>query len=284
MALLPTGWTRGVLFQPSGDLLTSSRESGLKRWPIRPVPGSAGTYRVGPPEPLLAGQTERVAQSGDGRTVAATQQEGARVLDLKRPAAPGPLLPHTGAVSVAISPDGRWIVTGTRDQTGIKVWSTSDHKPGPELPITGGATAAFSPDGRWLATVEVGECRLWNVATWEPGIRIPSYGRAVAFTPDSQLLAVQTDCNFIALLDPSTGKELTTLESPDQDRHGWMGFSPDGTRLVTTNNDSASVHIWDLRRLREGLAALGLDWARPAYPEARPSAAGALVQLQIAEK
>jgi len=36
-------------------------------------------------------------------------------------------------------------------------------------------------------------------------------------------------------------------------------FSPDGATLLTTA--SGTVHVWDLRRLRQELAALSLDWS-----------------------
>jgi tetratricopeptide (TPR) repeat protein len=35
---------------------------------------------------------------------------------------------------------------------------------------------------------------------------------------------------------------------------------------VATNNDSQSIHVWDLRAIREQLAKLELDWDLPPYP------------------
>ena len=46
-----------------------------------------------------------------------------------------------------------------------------------------------------------------------------------------------------------------------------MRFSPDGTRLaVMTSNHT--IHVWDLRAIRQGLAEIGLDWDLPPYPPA----------------
>jgi len=47
-------------------------------------------------------------------------------------------------------------------------------------------------------------------------------------------------------------------------------FSTDGTQLVTTNNDSSSIHVWDLRAIRQQLAKMGLDWELAPYPPAGP--------------
>ncbi len=278
LAVLPTGYTPSVLFQPSGDLLTSGHTAGAQLWPMRPVADSPGVYRIGPPEQLLPGRAERLAQTADGRTVAITPNfEGARVLELAQPRVIGPLRAHKSAINVALSPNGRWLATGASQHgTGIKVWSARDQQPARDLPIDGPGRPAFSPDGRWLATTTRGECRLWKPGTWEPGPRLAASGWGIAFTPDSRLLAVPTELATIALVDPDTGRAVATLKSPDQDRVGWIGFSPDGTRLLTTNNDSGSVHIWDLRRVREQLVPLELDWDQPPYPPERPANSAAL--------
>ena len=34
---------------------------------------------------------------------------------------------------------------------------------------------------------------------------------------------------------------------------------------MTTSNDSQSIHVWDLRMIREKLAKMGLDWDLPEY-------------------
>jgi hypothetical protein len=48
------------------------------------------------------------------------------------------------------------------------------------------------------------------------------------------------------------------------------GCSSDGTQLVASNDDSQSIHVWDLRAIREQLAKIRLDWDLPPYPPAGP--------------
>jgi tetratricopeptide (TPR) repeat protein len=64
----------------------------------------------------------------------------------------------------------------------------------------------------------------------------------------------------------ASGKELATLEAPRNfGGAGGAHFSPDGTWLaVATGNHT--VHLWDLRAIRRGLAELDLDWELPSYP------------------
>jgi hypothetical protein len=49
-----------------------------------------------------------------------------------------------------------------------------------------------------------------------------------------------------------------------------MCFSPDGSHLVATHVEFKGIYVWDLRRIREQLAGLGLDWEAPPYPPAAP--------------
>jgi hypothetical protein len=76
---------------------------------------------------------------------------------------------------------------------------------------------------------------------------------------------VEHDNGIIRLLNPQTGGEYARLEDPCQDRADRLVFAPDGAQLVATNNDRQSIHVWDLRAIRETLAEMGLDWDLPAY-------------------
>jgi WD40 repeat protein len=116
------------------------------------------------------------------------------------------------------------------------------------------------------------------VPSWEPGLELPDQGWSATFSPDGRLLAIDTGQGTIRLVDPETGREYARLEDPDQDRAGLLSFSPDGTKLVATSNDSYALHVWDLRAIRSHLGDMGLDWGLPPYP---PRKAEALAPLRL---
>jgi eukaryotic-like serine/threonine-protein kinase len=261
---LKSSGSTAVLFEPSpsGALLTNG-SAGLLRWPAKVEPDSPGVLRIGPPRKLsIPGPIVNVAASRDGRVIAVAQFRGGRVLHLDRPGQLVVLGPHDDARGVAVSPDGRWVATGSHTGTGVKVWESQSGKCVAELLPQIGSYVGFSPNGKWLLTTG-GGCRLWSVDSWLAGPKIG--GDSAAFSADSKMLAV-TNGSAVRLVDPDSGREFASLDDPNQDRPRDIIFSPDGTLLVAANDDSRSVHVWDLRLIREQLAAMGLDWDLPKYP------------------
>jgi len=260
-----------ALFEPSGALLTNGPAS-LLRWPVQAEPATPPLLRIGPPLKLsLPGSQNVLACSRDGSVIASPQLfQGGLVLHLDRPERPVRLTDHEDVRYIAVSPDGRWVATGSHGASAqVKVWEAQSGNLDKELSVEPGATVGFSPNGKWLVTGDRG-CRLWAVETWRAGPHIDGVARtAFAFSPDSKLLAMETGFGVVRLLDPDTGREYARLEDPHLDRSGSLSFTPDGAQLITTNTDNASIHVWDLRPIREQLAKLGLDWDLPAYRPAR---------------
>jgi WD40 repeat protein len=115
----------------------------------------------------------------------------------------GRLAGQSGPVnSVAFSPDGKTLASGSTDGT-VLLWDVATHQP-IGAPLTGqnasifsvvfSASVAFSPDGNILASGNNdGTVRLWDVATHHQ-IGNPLIGHigpvhSVAFSPDGKTLA-----------------------------------------------------------------------------------------------
>jgi serine/threonine protein kinase/WD40 repeat protein len=252
-------------FEPSGAVLTFG-VGVQRRWPIEAV-GPDGMLRVGPPQPLpFPAPAGQIATNRDGRVMGSAQARGALVWHADKGNELVKLTPQHDVRFVAVSPDGRWIATGSHSSTDVyvKVWDSRTGGHIADLPVEGSSRVGFSPDGRWLLTTG-GGCRLWAAGTWREGPKIGGIG-AFAFSSDSKVLAVEAGSGAVRLLDPDTGREYARLEDPNQDRAHNLAFSPDGSQLVASTNDGPAVHAWDLRAIRAELAQRALDWYLPPYP------------------
>jgi serine/threonine protein kinase/WD40 repeat protein/Tfp pilus assembly protein PilF len=275
VADLRTALTRPLLWEDSGALLTCGR-SGLLRWALHIDAGPPEVYRFGPPERLLAsGSLDVWGASADGQTIALPNYNaGAVVVNHGQAQRTVRLQPQEDVRYCAVSPDGRWVATGSHSNTDMfaaKVWEAATGRPVKALPVPGLCNVCFSPDGRWLLTT-AGGCRLWAVGTWAEG---PTVGGATGcFSPEGKLVAVEDSAGALRLVETETGREVVRLEAPEQTRLMPGSFTPDGTSLIAVGVDTQAVHIWDLRGLRQGLAELGLDWVAPPYPPATKPATG----------
>jgi len=134
---------------------------------------------------------------------------------------------HTGYLrSVAFSPDGTKVLTGSYDNT-ARLW---DAEAGAQIRIfTGHAdvvfSVAFSPEGAKVLTGSADDtARLWNAAT---GAEIGTFqGYVVAFSPDGTEVLTGCHDNNARLWDTATGAHVRTFSGHSAAVRS-VAFSPD---------------------------------------------------------
>ncbi|KAJ2924132.1 hypothetical protein H1R20_g12960, partial [Candolleomyces eurysporus] len=107
-----------------------------------------------------------------------------------------PMTGHSDYVrSVAFSPDGKYIVSGSDDNT-IRLWDAHTGQPALE-PITEQSgwvrSVAFSPDGKYIVSGSDDKTiRLWDAQTGQPALEPieehTDWVRSVAFSPDGKYI------------------------------------------------------------------------------------------------
>ncbi|MFC8197977.1 helix-turn-helix domain-containing protein [Streptomyces sp. NPDC057298] len=172
-----------------------------------------------------------------------------------------------GAMKVALSADGRTLVTSSNLDRTIRIHRLSADRPqttlsGPDSTYI--ADMKFSPDGRTIATVRQGPpgrgaIQLWNIRTGDSKATLaldPDLARrgkqppdvisrlaAVGFTPAGRALAARfTKNRVIEIRDVATGRHRQSLSLRVTDA---AAFSPDGTRLAVVGK-KGTVRIWHL--------------------------------------
>jgi WD40 repeat protein len=140
----------------------------------------------------------------------------------------------------------------------------------PSLSIYGGA---FARDDGLLVAGSLEEYVAWDTRYWSNLWKMPrenagdSHAR-VALTRDGTLGALTLSAQTIRLFDPWTAREFAVLEAPEPENIDWLAFSPDDVLLAATTR-SGATHLWDLRLIRQELAAMNLDWDAPPLPPAQ---------------
>lgn len=194
--------------------------------------------------------TRFVTVSSDGRWVASSTWGGVRenrieVFDLLAGEESVFTLRKPNNVSVAFSPDSKWLVTGSGDE--YSIWRM----------------------GSWGEPVRS-----------LPRDRPISLAGPIAFTADSKVLAIASSEEHVKLVSVDKNwEEITTLVAPDPKLLSRLRFSHRGQLAAVTDNNV--IQLWDLGLIREQLVKMRLDFETDARTFAANKSASVLHKNEV---
>lgn len=200
----------------------------------------------------------RIAISPDGRLAACASSKDAnvRIWDIETGKPIGEEEKSSSDTSdemqsVAFSPDGKLVASGSSDAT-VRIWSTETGQPvGPPLRGHLGTVldVAFNPDGHTIVSGGAdGTVREWDIKQARE-IVPPMQGhaiqvRSVAYSPDGQTIVSGGEDQTIRRWNARTGQPVGAPLIRQAGAIWSVAYSPDGRRLVSASSDR-TLQRWD---------------------------------------
>jgi WD40 repeat protein/tRNA A-37 threonylcarbamoyl transferase component Bud32 len=242
----------GLAFSHDGKMLVSGHlNRTIRLWDL--VTGQART--IGESDGSTYNMKD-VAISNDGTRIASVSSDKrVRLWDVQagRVMHTFPRFGEGIAMSVAFSPDGRYLAAGSWN--GAALWDLTTWE-ARELRGQSEAAArsvAFSPDGSILATSSTNTIKLWRVETGEPWATVKGHSNLVfevAFLERGRTLASASLDETVKLWDLTrVGEEPEILTRNAGRSFGGLAFSTDGRSLASVSGDT--VRSWDVDTGRE---------------------------------
>lgn len=163
------------------------------------------------------------------------------------------LNPAGGVERLAVTPGGRWLVAGCKEDT--RLWDLKADDPSAKSLVVRGSAGPVSPDGRWLMTAGIDRTiRLWDLKAKDPSAECQEVARFEASWQPLRGVAVNPDNRWLVTAGGDRVLRLWELKAQGKaaqsqvlmERHEGTLLTPDGRWLVAGGRTPGAVGVWDL--------------------------------------
>jgi len=226
------------------QIYTASDDGSRKRW-------DAATGKLLAESKSDSPLTALIVCTKNNRVITGTWNGGLQIVEIDRSVLPRSIKAHTENITaLAASTDGRWLATGSGDDT-ARIWDMTTDKPrltiehGNEYDVT---CLAFDPAGKWLLTGDgEGIVRFFDTAKGRELQRFQCHEETIAgvvvLDSGKKFLTASWD-DTIKVWDAVTGVELQSFIG-HKDDVTCVAVSRDGKTLVSGSTDR-TVRCWNL--------------------------------------
>ncbi|NEQ36878.1 MAG: hypothetical protein F6K40_11555 [Okeania sp. SIO3I5] len=191
-----------------------------------------------------------VTMSFDGEILASSRGKDILLWNLETGKLLNTLSSHTANVrSVAISPDGRTLASGSGDGT-VKLWDIPTGEMLTSFFHSGVVTAVgFTADSRGVVGVSSDRgMKLWNIYTGEL-LHTMNGSQPIAFGADGLRMAASGGTRYIRLWNVAQGQLLKNLSIPNTNNNQGIeaiAFSQDGQTIAHVMRGENQILVWDV--------------------------------------